>query len=74
VRPYLLLALLLAPMLGCGGGQTRTPGGGRDTLTQRQRDSMLAQSGIPGATGVGRAMRVADSVSARIRATDSVAP
>jgi hypothetical protein len=73
VRPYLLLALLLAPMLACGGGQTRTTGG-RDTLTQRQRDSLLAQSGIPGAAGVGRAMRVADSVSARIRATDSVSP
>jgi hypothetical protein len=76
VRHYLLLlALLFGPMLGCGGGQSRTSGaGGRDTLTERQRDSMLAQSGIPGATGVGKAMRVADSMSARIRAADSVSP
>jgi len=44
----------------------------RDTLTQRQKDSILAQSKIPGARGVGTAMRVADSTSARAQATDTV--
>jgi len=75
VKRYLLLGLLLVPASGCGGGQTRTSGAaGGDTLSERQRDSMLAQSRIPGATGVGKAMRVADSTSARVRAADSVAP
>ncbi|PYP20685.1 MAG: hypothetical protein DMD53_09950 [Gemmatimonadetes bacterium] len=75
VKRYLLLGLLLAPAIGCGGGQTRTSGAARgDTLSERQRDSILAQSRIPGATGVGKAMRVADSTSARVRAADSVAP
>lgn len=66
---------LLIPVLfmACGGGKSRTAGAA-DTLTERQRDSILAQSKIPGAAGVGRAMKAADSTSARIRATDSVAP
>jgi hypothetical protein len=67
-KPLLLLIALLP--LACDGG---SGGGARDTeLTQRERDSILAQSRIPGATGVGKAMRVADSASARIRAADNV--
>ncbi len=57
----------------CGGGQPRQSTTG-DTLTERQRDSMLAKSRIPGAAGVGAAMRAADSISARIRAADSINP
>ena len=74
VKRYLLLGLLLVPAIACGGGQTRTSGAAGDTLSERQRDSMLAKSRIPGASGVGKAMRVADSTSAGIRATDSVTP
>jgi hypothetical protein len=59
-------------LAACSGG---TPDNGatvnRDTLTQRQRDSILAQSKIPGARAVGRAMTAADSASARARAADS---
>ena len=57
-------------MLGCGGGGARS--GAQDTLTERQRDSILAKSSIPGAGGIGSALRAADSTNARIRATDSV--
>jgi len=68
-RGVIAICLLLA---GCGGqsGSSRAA----DTLTERQRDSMLAKSSIPGARGVGAALRAADSASARVRATDSVAP
>jgi hypothetical protein len=45
-----------------------------DTLTQRQRDSMLARSRIPGARGVQKAHDVADSTSARVQAADTVGP
>lgn len=45
----------------------------RDTLTERQKDSILAGSKIPGARGVGSAMRAADSTSAGIQRADSVA-
>jgi hypothetical protein len=45
----------------------------RDTLTERQKDSILANSKIPNARAIGRAMNAADSMSARIRTSDTVA-
>jgi hypothetical protein len=42
-------------------------------VTERQRDSILANSKIPNARAVGSAMRVADSTSAGIRRADTVA-
>ena len=71
MRPTSLIGLLL--LAGCGGGDKsggRRAGG--DTLSERQRDSILAKSRIPGASGVGRAMSAADSTSARVRASDTV--
>lgn len=53
--------------LACSGSDGGGSQQARDTLTQRQRDSILAQSKIPGASGVGRAMTAADSASARIQ-------
>jgi len=66
-----LVVLLLAACTSVKSAKSAAEG---DSLTERQRDSILAQSRIPGASGVGRAMRAADSTSARIRATDSVSP
>jgi hypothetical protein len=60
--------------LACGGSDAGSQQSvNRDTLTQRQKDSILAQSRIPGAAGVGRAMRAADSTSARIREANALA-
>jgi len=67
--------VVMVVVTACGGGQSgtsRTAAG--DSLTERQRDSILAQSKIPGARAVGKAMRVADSTSAGIRAADSISP
>jgi hypothetical protein len=68
----ILLVVPLCAVLGCGSdksGQTVN----RDTLTERQKDSILANSKIPNARAVGRAMNAADSMSARIRSSDTVA-
>ena len=55
-----LAAGLAAP--GCGGsGDTDT----RRQLSQRQRDSTIAASSLPGAGTVGRATEIADSAAAR---------
>lgn len=43
----------------------------RDTMTRRQKDSVLAQSSLPGAKGVGMALKAADSLKARQAAQDS---
>jgi len=71
-RRALLVTLAVA---ACGGSQSKTSrSGSSDTLTEYQRDSMLSTSRIPGAAGVGAAMRAADATSRGIRAADSVSP
>lgn len=68
-----LLTLLSLLTIACASDDTKTRQAiNRDTLTQRQKDSLLAQSKIPGARGVGAAMRAADSTSARVQAADTV--
>jgi hypothetical protein len=66
------VALLLAIALtGCAPD---TGGNRRDTMTQRQRDSVLAKTGLPGAQGVGKALNAADSAKARQARMDSITP
>ena len=62
-------------VLACTKSEDKSAGGGTtEDLTERQRDSVLAQSRIPGAAGVGAAMRAADATSAGIRAADTASP
>jgi hypothetical protein len=59
-----LAALLVACKSSDGGNR-------RDTMTQRQKDSVLGQSGLPGAQGVTKAQRAADSAKAAQARLDS---
>ncbi len=45
----------------------------RDTLTRRQKDSIIAEMPLPGAGGVGRALEAQDAANARARLHDSIA-
>jgi len=66
---YAMIVLCLAAA-ACGRGKpARAPG---DTLTTRQRDSVIGASRIPGASGITRAMQAQDSLNARTARTDSV--
>ena len=67
----LAAALLLA--VACSGGSPDGGSEGADSLTRRQRDSAVAESGLPGAAGVRGAMDVADSAAARAGRIDSTA-
>ena len=71
MKPIMLVALLCL-VAACGSDDSKQTVN-RDTLTQRQKDSILANSRIPGARGIGRAMTAADSASARALRVDSVA-
>jgi hypothetical protein len=67
-----LISVVLILAAACSGSDA--PANDRDTMTQRQRDSVLAQSGLPGARGVGQALNAADSVRARNAQLDSIRP
>lgn len=57
------MAVLLLLAAGCGGGSGKDST--RSGLTQRERDSVLAESPLPGAKGVKAVLTVADSANAR---------
>ena len=67
-RSRVLLICSAAAVASCS---SETGGNRRDTMTQRQRDSVLGQSKLPGAGGVAKAMRAADSAKARQALIDS---
>ena len=62
-RGWCAIAVLLLLAAGCGKG----PGedSTRSGLTQRERDSVLAESPLPGARGIKTVLTVADSANAR---------
>ena len=64
---------VLVALLGCGGEQEedRAPA---SKLTQAQRDSVLAESRLPGAGVVARALEAADSAEARADRLDEDTP
>jgi hypothetical protein len=63
-RTIIVAASLLA---ACGDSNPKPA-----PLTQRQHDSVIGASNLPGATGVRGAMRLADSQTARNARLDSV--
>lgn len=66
--------LLILAIAACSAEQPKSQQTvNRDTLSQRQKDSILANSRIPGASGVKRAMAAADSTSAQAHRADVVA-
>jgi hypothetical protein len=67
-RCCMAAVLCVICLAACAG---ETGGNRRDTMTQRQRDSVLGQSGIPGAQGVTKALTASDSVKARNAQIDS---
>jgi len=69
VAALLAVSSLLAT--ACGAGSSSQPPA-RKPLSARARESAQAKSGLPGATGIGSALRVSDSADARRRLEDSL--
>jgi hypothetical protein len=67
-RYHWAVAALSVTLASCAGSDA---GNRRDTMTQRQRDSVLGQTGLPGARGVTKALSAADSMRARTARADS---
>jgi len=60
----LLLAVLVASSAACAKTETRRQ------LTERERDSTLGKSAIPGGAAVTRALEVSDSAAVRAQEMD----
>ncbi|HUG41278.1 MAG TPA: hypothetical protein VMM12_12380 [Longimicrobiales bacterium] len=68
----LLPVLCLAALAACSGGQPDEAAVRRDSMTQRQRDSIIGESGLPGARGVRGALDASDAAAARAAAHDTL--
>ena len=70
----LLVALAAWPLLAsCGGSDSGDETAeATDTLTRRQKDSIVSTLPVPGAGAVGRAMRASDQARERARAHDTI--
>jgi hypothetical protein len=64
-----MVVLFAVALSGCAAEKTPA----KREMTQRQRDSVIGASKIPGAQGVRGALRVQDADQARNRRLDSVA-
>lgn len=64
-----LASALLVAACGGNGGDVQTAA---DTLTREQKDSIVADLPIPGANGVGAAMRARDLANERTARHDSI--
>lgn len=67
---WCVAAAVLALALG-GCSKKSDADHGRGTVSERQRDSTLAKSVIPGASAVGKALAASDSAAARAARIDS---
>jgi len=66
-RGILFCAALTLSLAACSTEQTDS----RSSLTQREKDSILAGSQIPGAKAVKKTLNTADSAAARMSRIDS---
>jgi hypothetical protein len=70
MRLVILTAAALA-LIACSRSD-QPPMQSADTLTTRQRDSVIGASRLPGAQGIGRAQAAQDSAAARNAQLDSI--
>jgi hypothetical protein len=57
---------------GCGGGNGGAEEAALDSLTQRQKDSLLATMPVPGAGAVQKALDASEAARARAEAHDTI--
>ncbi|HKQ58438.1 MAG TPA: hypothetical protein VJY35_11275 [Candidatus Eisenbacteria bacterium] len=75
ILAFACLAMIAALTLALAGCAPRAEKSARAPLTERQRDSVLAKSALPGAPVVGRALDVSDQATDRaagMAASDSL--
>ena len=71
-RRFALAALAALGVWACGRTAEPATSTDADTLTRRQKDSILSTLPVPGAGGVQRARQATDRAAERARMLDSV--
>ncbi|MCJ7630456.1 MAG: hypothetical protein MUO50_18935 [Longimicrobiales bacterium] len=67
-----LIGILVLGVGACSGGGGEEDQAARDTLTRRQKDSIISTLPVPGAGAVGKALDAADAARARAEAHDTI--
>lgn len=71
MRKVFTVSAIALVVTACGQGTGDTQSAA-DTLTRRQRDSIISTMPLPGARGVGRALDAQDATRARAATLDSL--
>ncbi len=73
MKRRLLVAVAALGVAACGqDAKPEAAAVDRDTLTRRQKDSIVSTLPIPGASGVGDALEAVDRANARARQHDTI--
>jgi len=74
MRRLLVVAFAVLGVWACGrpAAQASTTRVNRDTLTQRQKDSIVGTMPLPGAKKIGEAQRAVDKLNANSARLDSI--
>ncbi len=67
-----LMGVFLVAAGSCGDGGGGDAQTARDTLTRRQKDSIISTLPVPGAGAVGKALDAADAAKARAERLDTI--
>jgi hypothetical protein len=68
----LILVVLTGLAWGCSRGADTGSQAAQDTLTRRQKDSIVSTLPVPGAGAVGKALDAADAARARAEMHDTI--
>ena len=72
MKRRLLLAAAVLGVVACGQSASKADAPAADTLTRRQKDSIISTLPIPGAFGVGAARKAVDQANARVQQHDTI--
>lgn len=72
MRRLIVLAAAVLGVWACGAGTEGDAAAAADTLTRRQKDSIISEMPLPGSGGVRSALDAVDKANARTQAHDTI--
>lgn len=72
MKRVLIVATAVLGLWACGQSDQSASDQAADTLTRRQKDSIVSTLPVPGSGGVGAAMDAVDKANARVEQHDTI--